>query len=174
MELGYTLVELIIVMTVISIVSMAVYLNTRSVTQDQILVTAVSDIQSFLRLAQANATSSTVCDNGLPSSSWSVEFDNANQNTLRLMCDKSSSPQKTLILNQAIIPSIMGSSCLNSSFPSNQVSISFSSVYGKLTFVGADQCLLGSSTLNLTIRNLTNGGEREFKVSKGGAIDVTQ
>lgn len=174
MELGYTLIELIIVMTVMSIISLAVYLNTRSVTQDQILVTAVSDIQSLLRLAQANATSSTICDNSQPSSSWSVEFDNTNQNTLNLKCDKSLIPQKTLILNQAMVVSAMGSSCLNPSFPSSPITISFSSVYGKLTFLGVDQCLQESNTLNLTIRNFTNGSQREFRVSKGGAIDVTQ
>ena len=70
---GYTLIELMVVIAIIAILSLVGFVNFKSFSVNQIPVKAAGQVQSYLRLAQSNATTSTLC-NGLTANNWFLTF----------------------------------------------------------------------------------------------------
>ena len=59
---GFTLIELLVVIAITSILAVMGFVNFKDFSSNQISVKAAGEIQTILRLAQSNATSSTLCD----------------------------------------------------------------------------------------------------------------
>lgn len=173
--LGYTLIELLIVMSIISILAGVGYVNYRDFSINQDTVKTIGQIQSFLRLAQSNATSNTKC-NGLEASAWYFKFLNAT--TLELRCDPNDYLHRSYTLENAKIDSISGSSC----DPSSSIvplTLKYLPGFGALTFsssvFAATPACLASNTWSVKIISLRDGSKfKKFTLSKGGAIDVAQ
>ena len=165
---GYSLVELLVVISVISILGIAGYANFKKFSADQVTKKAITEVQSVLRLAQGNATSSTLCS-GLEGKKWSVIFNSGN---LDLSCG-GNPPGRTYTLQKATIDSIIGSDC--GVIPLN-LPATFNYTFGVGTLIvsstGATSACLLSGSWTFTLKNIQDGSTRSFKLSKGGAIDV--
>ena len=175
---GYSLIELLVVIVIMSIIGVVGFINYKHFVTSQITTNAITQIQSILRLAQSNATSSVLCNDNPPNpnvSPWSLSF---NPGSITLSCGPSNSPWKTYNLENATIDSIIGtsSSCGNASVPfpfkisfDNFGSLTFSTP-GSLTYSAT--CLQSASWV-FTIRNANdNSPPKNFSISKGGAVDV--
>jgi len=164
----YTLIELFVVMSIISIISVVGFVNFKDFSADQVTNKAVGIVQTVLRLAQSNATSSTFCDSQ-SGVSWKVIF-NLDGVSINLVCGPTDFLQRTYSLENASLQ-IKGSSCGSASTLPISLIYSFG---GSLTFSAADSCLQSSSTLTITISNTKDvrASPKSFNLSKGGAIDV--
>lgn len=174
---GYTLIELLVVIGIISILTVIGFANYKNFSSDQITVKALGQVQTYLRLAQSNATSSTFCKDNLNVGPWSLTFKaDANQvnNTISLSCGPANTEQISYTLENAEIFSIVGSDCGGS--PSSlPFSISYSFGIASPTFSSAGSlanCLTSTSWI-FTLRNRKDISKlKSFTLSKGGAIDV--
>lgn len=173
---GFTLIELMVVISIIAILGLIGFVNFRDFSADQVAIKAVGQIQTYLRLTQSNATTSTLCkkadgtfEGGV---SWSLVF-KPDQTSIDLICGTTNSVQKTYLLDNAKIDTIVGSSCgVSSTIP---LTLTYSSGVGVLTFTSssASGTCLGSDTWTFTVKNTLNTSKTKiFKISKGGAIDV--
>lgn len=158
---GYTLVELLVVISILSILAAVGFVNFNRFSSNQVTTKAAGQIQTFLRLAQSNATTSTIC-NTQGSTSWSIKFVNAT--TIELRCNPSDYRHKTYVLENAQMEIICGAAPLT--FPAT---FTYSTGIGKLSTTPV--C---SSLFVFTISNSLNSSaaQKQFKVSNGGAIDV--
>ena len=174
---GYTLVELLVVITIMALLGAAVFINSQTYGQDQILSRAIGQVQSGLRLAQNNATAGLICidaDNEAHGVvKWSARFD-FDKTKVSIYCEQSNQSQKTFQLEDTEIISIKGDKCSETSSP--PVVVTYTALYGILTFTTGDlatkDCLEVSNALTFTLKNLKNGHLKNFNFSKGGAIDV--
>lgn len=173
---GYTLIEFLIVISIMAVLSIVVFVNFKTFSQDQILNKALGQTQSILREAQSNATSSTVCL-GKGGVSWAVKF-KQDEISLELTCGPSDSLQKTITLVDAEIASIQcsptDSKCPPEGLTFNPpLTISFSPSYGQVTFIKQGHlCVDNASTLMIVLKNLKNNNHQCLTISSGGAIDV--
>ncbi|TSC87427.1 MAG: Uncharacterized protein G01um10147_604 [Microgenomates group bacterium Gr01-1014_7] len=167
---GYTLIELLIVMLIMSIIGVTGYVNYKDYAIRKETEKALGQIQTILRLAQTNATTSTVC-NGLGGASWSVQFE-TDQKTITLVCGPANSSQKTYSLENVKISSIAGSGCQEIGF-SSPVIITYSSGQGALTISPSENCLQNASTIRFTVENTKDSNvTKVFNLSKGGAVNA--
>ena len=170
---GFTLIELLVVISIISILSVMGYANYKDFATNQIAKKAVGQIQTYLRLAQSNATTSTLC-NGQGSTSWSLKF--KDPSTVELRCNPTDYPKSSLILENATLEikgTIADVPC-SIGFPAF-LNYSIGTASGKLTSsdTTVSQACLDSSTLTFTVTNAKNSNDHPFfKISKTGAIDV--
>ena len=95
---GFTLIELLVVISITGILSTLTFVNFKSFAKEQQLNKSIGEIQTFLKLAQSNATSSTVCGSS-GGVSWTVRF-NSDKITVDIICglDLTKAPYKTLTL----------------------------------------------------------------------------
>lgn len=167
---GFTLIELLVVISIITLLSGFGFVSYKDFSYSQDVILGAQQIQSLLRLAQSNATSSTNC-NSQGSSDWSLNF--INSTTLELRCNPNNYLQKSYILENAHITSIHGSSCgARSTLP---FYISFSNRLGVLRFSspGALDVCLSSATWNVVITSKNNPNKvKVFTITKGGAVNV--
>ena len=159
---GYTLIELLVVISIISILAVVGFVNFKNFATNQVTVKAQGEVQTLLRLAQSNATSSTLCNNQ-PATSWSVKF--TDPTTIQLRCYPADYLQRPFSLVNAQV-AISGSGC-SLSLP---VTLNYSVGVGKLTVSPSNAC----SFVTFTISNTSNpsAASKTFTISKGGAIDV--
>lgn len=173
---GYTLIELLIVLTIMAILSIVVFINYKTFSQDQILNKALGQVQTMLRLAQSNATASLNCGSS-SGVSWAVQF-LLDKRTLELTCGPTDSVQKSLTLENSEITSIKCSPPDSTCPPqgatfSPPLKISFSTLYGKVTFIkSGESCVDTAQSVMVVLKNLKNNNNKCFTISKGGAIDV--
>ncbi len=91
---AYTLIELLVVIAIIGILSLVGFVNFKSFSADQVAVKAAGQIQSYLRLTQTNASTSTKCPVPPPATdqgaiSWYLVFSG---NTINVECDTTATP----------------------------------------------------------------------------------
>lgn len=168
---GYTLIELLVVISIIAILSVVGFVNFKDFSSSQIVPKAVGQIQSLLRLAQSNATSSTIC-NAQGALSWSLIFTNT---TLEMRCNPSNYLVSTTTLENAQIDSVKGSNCSAISPSTTPFTTTYSSGGGSQTFsyTGAGLTCLASDTWIFTVSNTKDATKtKQFTISKGGAINV--
>lgn len=170
---GYTLIELLIVISIIALLSVVGFVNFKDFSSNQVAVKAAGQVQTLLRLAQSNATSSTTCNN-LGSLSWSLIF--LDNKTIELRCDPADYLQRTYTLENATIslqcspnPSICPPSGATFNPP---LKVSFSSLYGKVTFPEGDTCVGNASTVMIVVKNTNIDSYKCLTISKGGTINV--
>lgn len=179
---GYTLVELLVVITIISILTVVGFVNYRTFSADQIAIKAFSQVQTYLRLAQSNSSTSTLCSNKTDIGPWLITFksDGTYNNTLELSCGPLSTVEKSLTLENAEVKDatgnvgIVGSDCGGSS-----ASLPFSVKYPSATtsavfsYSGATNTCLSSARWTFTVRSTKDtSNTKSFILNKGGAIDV--
>lgn len=168
---GYTLIELLIVISITAILSLVGFANYKNFTQEQIVSKASADLQSMLRLVQSNASSSVLCTDNVNTSPWKISL---NQLSLTLSCGPTNSIEKTYTFDKAQISSITGSSC-GGSASSLPVTITFVNIVGNLVFEssGASATCLSSQTWVITVTNTQDSTKtKSFTLSRGGAVDA--
>lgn len=175
---GFTLVELLVVISLTSILGITSYVSFKSFSQDQVLTKAYIETQSILRLAQSNATSSFVCNNA-GSASWLVKF-REDKTSVDLTCGTDNSSKKSVSL-AGVEVSIKCSPVASAEDPCVQnggfyppLDISFAPLSGAISFIeqeGGNFCT-NDDTLMVILKNLQNDSRKCFTVSKGGAINV--
>lgn len=154
---GFTLVELLVVITIMAIVGAYAFSNFGSFGEDQKLKSATQDIQSLLRQAQTNASTGVQCSNG----SWQVEFA-ADNKTINLKCSTSATPVKVLTLSSNISTSgVSGSFCPTGT----PFTITFEKLSGKMSF-GDPRC----ASLTITLINNKNSSIKDVRIEQGGRI----
>lgn len=161
MKSGFTVIEILVVISIVAIVGTVTLANFRSFGTSKELENASFDIQSILRVAQTNATTNLKCNNQA-TLNWITEF-SADKKTINLKCQNSSGISgaiKTLSLgNNLQIINI--STC---SFP---VSFNFAPLYG--TF--SSPCD-PNSNMQIVLKNSKTGETKNLMVEKGGRIYV--
>ena len=176
---GYTLVELLVVISITSLLTVLAIVNYKVLSNTQILTKAVGQAQTVLRLAQANATSQTLCSDNQNVGPWSVTF---NSTTMTLSCGPTSTTQKTYTIESVQLSDtansavgIFGSACGNSApLP---LTVSFAPGTGALTFSfsGAQSNCLTSPYWTFNFSKVGDSSQtKSFNLSSGGAIDLQQ
>lgn len=168
---GYTLVELLVVISIMSMLAVVGFVNFRGISSDQVTIKAVGQIQTLLRLAQSNATSGTLCGSsgGVP---WSLVFNSGN---VGLACGSPSTIQKTYILENAQIYSLISSNSCTVNLATTQFYVAYSTGVGILTvsYSGATDNCKASDNWTFTIRNAQDTTKTKTLIlSKGGTINV--
>lgn len=179
---GYTLIELLIVISIIALLSVVGFVNFKDFSAGQVIVRAEGEAQTLLRLAQSNATSSTLCNNPLSTNkgsvSWKLVF--TNFTSIALQCDTaihSNYLVRTYTLQNAQF-SIKGSGC--GSATAGDVTLTYTTGVGALAVSTTDlltsTCLTNSGSIIFTISKPTGSSStassQSFTINKGGAIDV--
>lgn len=143
---AFTLVELLVVITIMAIIGTFTVANFGSFGKDKELQNAALDVQSLLRTAQTNASANVKCPNDIPSKKWLVNFISSQR--IDLDCADSTggvSSVKSLSLGNDIqlgaientAPPVPPPACLNFS---NQTSQTCTTYYG----IPANQNLTGN------------------------------
>lgn len=158
---AFTLIELLVVIAVMAVIGVYALSNYRSFGEDRNLKSAVLDVVSLLRTAQANATANIIC-NTAHSASWQVAFF-ADKKTINLNCLESavSFTKKQLILGTNIsVDSASGTSCPTGvPFTTN-----FTLLNGAANVLDNDNCIL----FTITLSNTKN--TKSLIIEKGGRI----
>lgn len=171
---GFTLIEILVVLAVVAILSVAGYINYRAFSHEQVIDDAVSRVQSMLRTAQANATTSLKCKQ-VGSTKWIIAFQDTK--TLELRCVRSDNGQiepikQESLTNNVEIESVSGPSC--SATPSN-TTVSFDTLSGKISFSDPIQtCIANLNELTVKIKHTLseNPLSKTVTVGKGGGINA--
>lgn len=181
MKTGFTLIEILVVISILAIVGIMSFANFGSLKQDQALKSAASDLQSLVRLAQSNATSRLQCGSDTVSgANWILEF-KSDQKTISLACqvlsDLPPSPTPTpifdrnlIFLNNIIVDSV--NSCPD--IPgSNPLTITYSPLHGNVTFDDASHVppCVNSATIRIVLKD-SDGQTKTVIINKGGSVDV--
>lgn len=160
---GFTLVELLVVIAIMAIIGAYTLANYRPFGEDQSLKSAVLDIQSILRQAQAGATTNAIC-NTQSSATWQVEF--ANTTTINLKCQESAVLfQKKLLSLDTTNITITSFSWTGSSCPIDLPIVKFILLSGKIDFGNAN-----CTTLTITLKNNKTQNTKTLTIEQGGRI----
>lgn len=161
---GFTLIELLIVITILGILATSVFLNYKSSSSDRQLDKAISEIQSFLRLAQSNAAAGVRC-NGVGGAYWGVYFESDTQLKLGCGLNDIGSIQKSLLLTDVSV-------YYQSNLPCT-VSSPILVIYAPLTTTARITPFSGTcSKATIILTDFENEQQKSFTIEKGGAVDV--
>lgn len=170
-QLGYTLIEIIVVLSILSLLSFFAFANYQTLKEDQLLKTSASDIAGLIRLAQSNSTSRYNC-NSSTGASWMVVFKNST--SLDLSCQVAPSSAvvvKSITLGSHILVDTIVGSC-PSTLP---VTVTYSPLLANVSFTdsGLPTCVGTTvSSITVNLKNTSNNEVKSFKINKGGAIDA--
>ena len=145
------------VISIIGILSVVAFVNIKDFSSDQALKKAVGEVQTYLRLAQSNASSSTLCGSSSGDINWTVTLKTS---SVVITCRSTGDPYKTLILQNGIT---IGSSC---SLP---FSVDYSALKGVPHLSNASCWMDGNVKINLVT---SKGGSISLTLTSGGAINV--
>lgn len=176
---AFTLIELLVVISIIAILGVAVLINYKDFSQNQVLDEAISQVQTLLRLAQANATAGVLCNvAGESGADWRVNFRDVVN--IDLECSSNNFVDnrlvKTLALKNVQIDSVKSPTCSASCSSSSclPLYVAYSKVDSSVKINGNDQssCFNSSNQILINIQNLKTKNIKSFTISKGGAIDA--
>ncbi|TSC66687.1 MAG: hypothetical protein CEO21_126, partial [Microgenomates group bacterium Gr01-1014_80] len=163
--------ELLVVISVMAIIGVLAFANYNSLGQDQNLKAAASDVQSYLRLAQANASSRIKCADDTTGSGadWIVSFE-TDQLTLNLLCQIPPaapvlSAPPLVLTNNITIDSVNG--CTNN-FP---VTVTFLPLLGGVVFADTGITCVSGPTLTVNLKD-PSGNTISVILNKGGLIGI--
>lgn len=160
---GFTLVELLVVITIMGLAGVYTLSNYSTFGEEQKLKNAALDIQSLLKQAQANSASNLKCQNQ-DNVGWQVVF--TNNTSLDLKCRNSSGiqPVKNFPLPGSGNITISGFT-LGGATCSWGNAVEFAPLYGTMT----STC--GSGTITITLSNSKLPGRtKSLMVEQGGRI----
>lgn len=165
---GFTLIELLITITIFAVLAAVAIPNIRQFSESEELNNTIDDFVRIVRLAQSSAMSSINC-NGLPSSSWTVDFTDSvtDPTKFNLKCLTSTwaihTPYTKEFDEDQI--SVTSSSC----DPWDSVELVFSR--NSVTFRCDDNSISGGS---FVIQFSKGSDTRDVTIGSGGTISVTQ
>lgn len=182
---GFTLVELLVVITIMAVTGIFAFANFGSFGEEQKLKNAALDIQSLLRTAQTNAVTNVIC-NTQGAANWQVEF-LADKKTINLWCketsDSASTLKKTLSLETNIEIELAASSfgaradepvtvC-----PKSAPILTFTPLNNKIDLGGKDSkgASISKFSCDKLIFKLTNtktGSTKDLIIERGGRVYV--
>lgn len=174
---GYTLVELLVVMTIMSLIGLAAFINLGNFRQDKLLDSSLTNLQSVIRVAQSNASTGALCS-GVGGANWSIEFKDSK--TINLNCQASSQQNSINVSTTALggdvqIQSINGDSGCSGAFPTI---VNFLPVSRGITFTDLiNTCIVPSQSLTVSlskagIQCVDNPSAcRTVTINKGGSIN---
>lgn len=168
-NLGYTLVELLVVMTIMSLIGLAAFINLGNFREDKLLDTSLTNLQSLIRTAQSNASTGVLCS-GVGGAIWNIEF--KDNKTINLDCQaagqqNSVNVSATLLGGDVQVQSISGDSGCSGAFPTT---VNFLPVSGGITFTDLiNTCIGPSQSLTAILSGKT--GTRTVTINKGGSIN---
>lgn len=179
-QIGFTLIELLIVISIISILTVVGMANLKGFADDQVIIKATGQIQSFLRLAQRNAQSSVKCTDEEPAASWLITFQ-TNKNTLTLICKspnlETTIKELTLESNIEINQITTDSSCLVTVFPDYTATFIYSAPLGQIDFAMAKgvsnfECYPNTKNIKIIVKDNKTQITKDITISKGGGLDI--
>ncbi|MDP3973849.1 MAG: prepilin-type N-terminal cleavage/methylation domain-containing protein [Candidatus Daviesbacteria bacterium] len=174
---GYTLIELMVGVSILAIFSVVALLQFRTFGEDKILTSAANDVQSFIRTAQTNASTGVLCT-GNGGASWSVVI-NTNQINMDHLCSYGDppvtfTPPNNLKLPPNIIINSMVSPFCQSVYPQmgGALTLIYAPITGGVTFETQEQCIKDGVNLTITLVNTKTSTSKDVIIDKGGAVDV--
>lgn len=177
---GYTLIELLVAISIVALLSVTSIVYYKSLLQDQPLKKAVNSVQSFLRTAQSNATSGFNCGSVTGASQWSVRFTGSDKNKLYLNCGSADSV-KVLTLENVIVGSISATGSTCSGEIGYPIDIIYKALAGTVSFAsehtGDIDCIAPATSVTLTLMSPDSSAScpdscKTITVTNGGAINV--
>lgn len=181
---GFTLIELMVVISILALLAVGFFVNFKSFGEDAALKNTASDIQSALRLAQSNATTGVKCGNN-GGASWYIQFNGRSTFNLRCSTQGDFDPpvRKWSIPLPVYISEINGirpTPCSSSFTPLGTIAVgiyaNFSYLGGKANFIDRDltkDCLGKSTTMVIKLKKSSDEGAlKTVTLDKGGSVDV--
>lgn len=171
-QLGYTLIEILVVLSVLTLLAFFAFANYQKLKEDQLLKTSASDIAGLIHLAQSNSTSRYNC-NSSTGASWMVVFKNST--SLDLSCQVAPSSAvvvKSITLGAHILVDTVDTIAGSCTLP---VTVTYSPLLANVSFSdwGLPTCVGATvSSITVNLKNTSNNEVKSFKINKGGAIDV--
>lgn len=174
---GFTLVELLVGITILGILGILGFIYNRTFQATQALNEGISQVQDMLRTAQSNATARVKCK-GSGGAVWLVTF--ATDKTLNLKCrigSGSPSTERSYILPANVeirsIKNCADDFCVGceGQLP---FSVNFSPLYGNISFedtIGT-ACVPNQTTFHIKLINTQINEKKNVSVRKGGSIDA--
>lgn len=153
---GFTLVELLVALAILAIVGVFSLANFRSFGEENNLKNASLEMQTNLRLAQANASSGVKCQNQT-NLGWLMEFP-----SLELKCRNSGGLHsvKTFPAFASTIQVTISAGNCTPTF------IEFTPLYGSV------KSICGSSPIRINFKNTKTNNEKNLIIEQGGRIYV--
>lgn len=171
---GYSLVELLVVMSILSIVGLFTFINLGTFREDKSLENNSGALQSLIRDAQAKAGSRVKCDSAA-GATWTVEF--SSNKTVNLKCKgtgQTSSIQKTTLTLEGNIEigTIRASSSCVSTFPAVVVNLNFPPLSSSPSFEDtATACINTAASLQVILNNSKTSSTKVMTITRGGSIN---
>jgi prepilin-type N-terminal cleavage/methylation domain-containing protein len=174
---AYTLIELMVAVAILVIVSIISVNQFRSFNQDRELSNSASNLQSFIRTAQTNATTGTLC-NANGGATWLISIKN-DRTTFDPKCSYNTPPAFYAPPNSFKLPvgvevqSIISPFC-TSNYPSlsSEMALNYAPITGELTFSADEQCIKDGVYLAIILVNTKTSATKTVIIRKGGAVDV--
>lgn len=166
---GFTLVELLVVITIMGLVGVYTLSNYSTFGEEQKLKNAALDIQSLLKQAQANSASNLKCQNQ-DNLGWLVVYtSSSDEERFDLKCKNNSGTSGSL---KAVIFPSSGNTSVTSftsgvSICSSNTKITFAPLYGTMT---SDCNTEPTEPLEITLTNSKTESTKQIKVEQGGRI----
>lgn len=191
---GFTLIELLVVIAIMAIVGTFAVANYRSFGQDKDLESTALDIQSLVRTAQTNATTSLKCS-GNSATIWKANFyeDSAtSQRKVETACqyqgDNNWFNSKIYSFKENInLIKICGDSsctCENNLSGDKRLEILLSSVSGSIYYKsfdvmcglgvceGPSSCFKNAPNISVNLKNTKTNSPKQVIIEKGGRVYV--
>jgi prepilin-type N-terminal cleavage/methylation domain-containing protein len=182
---GFTLVELLVVISILVILGVVAYANFVSLEKDQSLQRSAINIDSMLSSAFTNAKSGIKCDDGNPTTGWSVTF-RTDRQSLQLNCywknpttgveSVVSRPVALIDTNPKVqidtITPTSGSVC-NITYPVATFTIRYAPIFEGAQFLDGTGVLGCSSiTLNLKNTSVSLDNTKSVVVNNRGSVQI--
>lgn len=169
---GFTLVEILVVIAMIAIISALVAVNFKGNREEQLLQRDLFKIQSTLKLAQANASSSVVCGDLGGGANWEVGIDPGERRiTVNCLKGEDTVEERNYLLEEGVNISFTCSQTTTNI--TNKVFITYSQLSGVPTFSGLEHCSGNFSGLVVKLESEKDENiKKEFTISSGGAINA--
>lgn len=179
-QTGYSLIELLIVISIISVLVVLLIPQFNSFNQSQVLQNTASQLQSNLRTAQNNAISGVKCNINEPASSWQIIFTEGSEQDnyeIKALCSGANPTLVTigtyLLPKDIRIQSIKADGTQDID-PINGFTISFQNISGKVLFSFADLSnkIILDPAKEITVTIGYTNSVIIIKIDKGGTISI--
>ncbi len=159
MPKGFTLIEILITLGIISMVTLVAIPNFRRFNTEQQLQKDVKKLVAAIRQVQANAQNKVTCQ-ASRALSWSIQFD-SNGYTVKADCETGSDYTAPAV---EFVSTMVSTNC-----GANSPVIQFSN--GSVAYPDATVCPdLGSQIFSVTLTSTVSNQTSVVKIDKGGAI----
>lgn len=174
-DLGFTLVEIIVAVAILSLAAVVAIPNFNKFNQDQTLSLATGELITTLRQAEANAQSGVKCGDiaGSPSINWYISFSSLGGSyDLKANCQTDPLPttylKKTITLDSITVSTV----CSDNSLPSSGVFLTFNST----TYPSSPPAYpcITPAIFMIKLTSSKSNKSAYVRVDQGGAIYETQ